>query len=442
MSVTCPKEFEMTVYGNTTPCDLSTPDNTVLSEQFITDVTVLNSTKSYGADLQPMNYDLEDVGGCYTYETVVGGGCGATSDTLTKAGHEIISTPAFGVPLSTQLTQTGSDQPEFLPMAGCPANPNYDCVNIVGDTVLNTFHPGGDLSLKYTGWGGYALTTRHNRAPNPTWRLRRIARPIVAVPARLRVAAASLATLTPVLVPLPGAGPGGALPAFNGTFPNRDIFILASDWTWRGDGSQLFSSALSDNELYHTTFEPLSTTGCAWICGFGYSSGGSWAGIGGGGGISGGGPYPYGRFFFNTGLFSFAVDGQYADVRVATTAALPANTRVANVLTADVVGAFPAIDGISLAVGNRILVKNEAAGLKNGVYTVTSLGSAATFWSLTRATDMDTSPEVFQGIFVEVIEGTTLEGTYWRLVTLDPITLNTTSMSWLQIPSYIDVESY
>lgn len=445
MSTTCTKDFALVVDPaptTLTPCDLSEPDNTILGSIAIGDITILNSTASYGATLQPMNFNLEDMGGCYTYETVVGGGCGATSNTLTKGGHELVSTPVVGIPVSTQLTQTGTDQPEFLPAGGCPPNPSYDCANIVGDTVLNSFHGGGDLSLKFTGWGGYGATTRANGGPNPTWQLRRVAKPIVPVPDRLRVTAISWAAVAPLLVPLPGAGAGGAAPIYDGTMPVFSIGPLSTNWMWQFNGGQLFTKALTDAELYHTTWEPLSPTTCAWICGFGYSSGGSWAGMGGGGGTGGGGLYPHGRFYFNPGLFSFGVDGQYADVRVATTTALPANTRVLNVITANGNGALPSIDGVTLALNDRVLIKNEAAGANHGVYTVTDLGSPVSQWVFTRATDMDISAEVTQGIFVKITAGSTLTGSYWRQVTLDPITLNTTVLNWLQIPAYIDIESY
>ena len=68
-------------------------------------------------------------------------------------------------------------------------------------------------------------------------------------------------------------------------------------------------------------------------------------------------------------------------VRAATTAALAANSRTGNVITASANGAIAAQDGVSLAVGNRLLVKNEALGANNGIYLVTSLGSAGTLSS-------------------------------------------------------------
>lgn len=121
-----------------------------------------------------------------------------------------------------------------------------------------------------------------------------------------------------------------------------------------------------------------------------------------------------------------------ASVRVATTAALPSNTRSGNVLTASANGALPSIDGVSLSVNDRILVKNEATGANNGIYTVTSLGGAGSTWSFTRATDADSSAEVTGGMFTFVTEGTTNADTGWVLTTNDTVTLNTTALTFSQ----------
>jgi hypothetical protein len=124
-----------------------------------------------------------------------------------------------------------------------------------------------------------------------------------------------------------------------------------------------------------------------------------------------------------------------ASVRVATTTTLPANTRSGNVLTASANGVLAAIDGVTLVVGDRVLVKNEATGANNGIYTVTSVGSGGTPWTMTRATDADTSAEVTPGMFTFVEEGTVNTGGGWRLVTAAPITLNTTALTFTQFSS-------
>jgi hypothetical protein len=63
----------------------------------------------------------------------------------------------------------------------------------------------------------------------------------------------------------------------------------------------------------------------------------------------------------------------------ATIAPLPANVSAVApaTLTASANGALPPIDGVTLSVGSRILVKNETISTNDGVYQVTSLGGAS-----------------------------------------------------------------
>ncbi len=128
-----------------------------------------------------------------------------------------------------------------------------------------------------------------------------------------------------------------------------------------------------------------------------------------------------------------AVTKQYADAiasgvnihiacETATTAALATCTYnngasgVGATLTATTNIVLGTIGGYaSLAVGSRLLVKNQASGLQNGIYVVTSLGSAGVSpWQLTRATDFDGSPasEVAAGDLTYIQSGT-LNGTQW-----------------------------
>lgn len=102
-----------------------------------------------------------------------------------------------------------------------------------------------------------------------------------------------------------------------------------------------------------------------------------------------------------------------APVRVGTIQTLQANTYAAGVLTANANGALPAIDGVSLAVGDRLLVVYEATTSNRGIYVVTSLGSAGSKWRLTRSADCDTAAEMVAGAAVFVTAGTLLAGTVW-----------------------------
>lgn len=84
-------------------------------------------------------------------------------------------------------------------------------------------------------------------------------------------------------------------------------------------------------------------------------------------------------------------------------------------------------DGITPAVGSRILIKDQTAQAQNGIYTLTDAGSISTNWILTRATDYDQTPEVAAGDFLIVNTGTLYANTAWieqdNIVTIgtDPI---------------------
>ena len=126
-----------------------------------------------------------------------------------------------------------------------------------------------------------------------------------------------------------------------------------------------------------------------------------------------------------------------ASVRMATVSALPACTYangssgVGATLTANANGAAPAIDGVTPAVNDRILVKDEATGANRGIYVWTSVGGSTTPWVLTRATDSDTAAEL-AGAFVFVELGTTNAGSGWVLPLDATLVVGTTSQAWTQ----------
>ena len=122
-------------------------------------------------------------------------------------------------------------------------------------------------------------------------------------------------------------------------------------------------------------------------------------------------------------------------VRLATAAALaavtPAGTGVGKTLTADANGAL-SVDSVAVAVGNRLLIKDQAAQDDNGIYTVTATGDGSNPFVLTRATDADQDAEVTAGAAVFVAEGTVNSDTGWVLTTNDPITVDTTNLVFTQ----------
>ena len=115
-------------------------------------------------------------------------------------------------------------------------------------------------------------------------------------------------------------------------------------------------------------------------------------------------------------------------VLCATTAALAANTRVGNVLTANANGALGALDGVTPTAGKRILVKDEATQANNGIYDLTNAGGAGAPWVLTRSSDADESAEVTPNLAVMVEQGSINQEKIFVLDINGPVTLNTTAL--------------
>ena len=120
--------------------------------------------------------------------------------------------------------------------------------------------------------------------------------------------------------------------------------------------------------------------------------------------------------------------GAAVSCKYATAAALASNTYSSGVLTASANGAL-AVDGAAPAVGDRILVKDEVSQLKNGVYVVTSAGSAGTPWVLTRAHDFTTWAK-FPGALITIEQGTANADTVWLCTANQGGTLGTTAITF------------
>lgn len=94
-------------------------------------------------------------------------------------------------------------------------------------------------------------------------------------------------------------------------------------------------------------------------------------------------------------------------------------------------GAPNTLDSVSLALNDRILVKDQGgagvAHAANGIYVVTTLGTGAN-GTWTRATDADSSSEVRSGMIVPVDQGSVNQDKLFMLTTNGPITLGTTAL--------------
>lgn len=80
-------------------------------------------------------------------------------------------------------------------------------------------------------------------------------------------------------------------------------------------------------------------------------------------------------------------------------------------------------DSVSPPINSRILVKNQSTTYQNGIYALTTVGSGAANWVLTRATDFDTAAKIVPGDFILINNGTLYASTAWiqtaTIVTID-----------------------
>ena len=122
-----------------------------------------------------------------------------------------------------------------------------------------------------------------------------------------------------------------------------------------------------------------------------------------------------------------------ASVRVATAAALAACTynNGNGTLTADANGAL-SVDGVTMAVDDRVLVKDQAAAAQNGFYKVTATGGASAAFVLTRTPDADAASELTAGAFTFTEEGTANADNGYVLSTDGAVTLGTTAINFEQ----------
>jgi hypothetical protein len=120
-------------------------------------------------------------------------------------------------------------------------------------------------------------------------------------------------------------------------------------------------------------------------------------------------------------------------VQEGTTTALPTNTYLAGVITITATGTLT-LDGIVVALGDRVLVKNEVTQANNGIYTCTTAGAVGVQAVLTRATDMNTGAQV-PGAFVFVEQGTVNAGTGWVVAGEGPYTIGVTAIVFTQFSS-------
>jgi len=121
-----------------------------------------------------------------------------------------------------------------------------------------------------------------------------------------------------------------------------------------------------------------------------------------------------------------------ASVRVATTGNLSGTYNNGNgTITAGSNGAI-SVDGVTLSVNDRVLVKDQTTQTQNGFYKVTATGSGGAAFVLTRTPDADAASELTGGAFTFVEEGTANADNGFVLTTNGTPTLGTTNITFEQ----------
>ena len=111
-------------------------------------------------------------------------------------------------------------------------------------------------------------------------------------------------------------------------------------------------------------------------------------------------------------------------VRVATTADL-AGSYATGVLTLST--PLTTLDGVTLADGDAILVKDQSDKTQNGIYTIDATGSI-----LTRREDFKEGKTILNNTFVNVMEGTANGDTRWTIVSDGVITVNSSNITFVK----------
>lgn len=129
-----------------------------------------------------------------------------------------------------------------------------------------------------------------------------------------------------------------------------------------------------------------------------------------------------------------------------TTGTLPACTYangssgVGATLTGNSNGALAAQDGVTLTVGQVLLVNNQAAPAQNGLYTLTQVGDGSHPFILARHVDMDSATE-FDG-FLPVHGGTLNANSLWlsSIGSTTSFTVGTTSVTFTRMNKATDLQ--
>lgn len=141
---------------------------------------------------------------------------------------------------------------------------------------------------------------------------------------------------------------------------------------------------------------------------------------------------------------SSRVDFTTSTRRGGSPSSLPGNAWVKEVVRAvttstftPTTGAPSTVDGVSVAVGDRVLKATPSSSATDGIWTVVTVGSGSNgVWA--RASDASTSAQL-AGAEVAVASGSTYGGTRWATSFKSTDTLGTTAMAWYREPTFSTV---
>lgn len=124
--------------------------------------------------------------------------------------------------------------------------------------------------------------------------------------------------------------------------------------------------------------------------------------------------------------------GQLYFVTAATTTTLSPVTYSSGTLTAVSNGRLANIDGIKLMLGDSVLIKNESAQLRNGIYIISDTGTVSTTAKMYRNHRYDTLTEVYPSQ-VNVLSGTVNAGAYFIQTRVNPV-VGTSPLIYSSVP--------
>lgn len=107
------------------------------------------------------------------------------------------------------------------------------------------------------------------------------------------------------------------------------------------------------------------------------------------------------------------------------------SVRLASTANVNLGGTVSSMDGIALAISDRVLLKDQTAPAENGIYAQLPNGT------LTRTPDADSNADL-ESAFVFVEEGTANANTAW-LQTADNLTIGTSAITWVKFISAADI---